>query len=111
MSSPRSPRRGVRTSRVRIRGRAWSGASAPSQFRFDPVARPAYGLDEGRAQLSPETADEHLHRVRVPLEALRIDVLRQLALRNDAPAVMHEVGKDAEFVARQFHGSSVPCLL
>ena len=39
--------------------------------------------------------------------ALRVDVLGQLALRHDAPAMVHQVRQHAELVARQLHRHAV----
>src|ERR1700693_1469872 len=80
-----------------------------SLFRSDSITQPANGLDGRRTQFSPEAGDEHFHRVRIPVETLRVNVLRQFALRNHTSAVMHEVREHTEFVAGQFNGGSIQC--
>ena len=57
------------------------------------------GLDERRAELPPKPRDEHLDGVRVAVGVLRVDVLRELGLRHDAAAVVHQVRQHAELVA------------
>src|SRR5688572_13027671 len=59
-------------------------------------------LDNRCTQLAPESCDEDLDGVRVAVEVLGVDVLGQLALRDNAGAMVHQVGQDAELVTRQF---------
>ena len=61
----------------------------------------------GAAKLAPEPCDEHLHRVGVAVGALRVDVFRELRLRDDAPALVHQVRQHAKLVARQLHRHAV----
>src|SRR6202011_2462977 len=70
-------------------------------------AEAAHGLDEGRSELAAQTGDEDLDGVGVAIEILRVDVLRQFILRDDAAAVVHEIREHAEFVAGQFDGKTV----
>ena len=72
-------------------------------FLTDPIPEAADGLNDGCAKFSPEPCDEYFDGVRVTVETLCVDVLRQLSLGHDPPAVMHQVGKDAELMARQLH--------
>ena len=58
-------------------------------------------------ELAPQPGDEDLDGVRVAIEALRVDVLGQLALRHHAALVVHEVREHAELVARQLHRRAV----
>ena len=59
-------------------------------FLTDPIPEAADGLNDGCAKFSPEPCDEHFDRVRVTVETLCVDVLRQLSLGHDTPAVMHQ---------------------
>ena len=58
-------------------------------------------------ELPPQARDEHFDGVRIAIEALRVDVLGQLALRHDATAMVHQVGQHAELVAGQLHRHAV----
>ena len=60
-----------------------------------------------RAELPPQPRDEDLDGVRVAIEALRVDVLGQFRLRNDAAAMVHQVREHAKLVARQLDGRAV----
>ena len=55
------------------------------------------------AELPPQTRDEHFDGVRVAVERLRVDVLGQLGLRNDAAAMVHEVREHAKLMTGQLH--------
>ena len=43
------------------------------------------------AELAAKPRDEDLDGVRIAIDVLRVDVLGQLALRDDAVAVVHQV--------------------
>src|SRR5207237_4778181 len=83
------------TARWSTRARRSAGASAASapasRLSSDPVAEAAHRLDQRDSELAPQPRDEDLDRVGVTLEVLCIDVLGQLALRDDAPAVVHQI--------------------
>ena len=63
-------------------------------------------MTDGR-QLPPQPADEDFYRVRIPIEVFGVDVLVQFRLRDDAPAVVHQIREHAELVARELHGIAV----
>ena len=58
-------------------------AFAPSRA-VDQVAEAAHGLDDVDAELLAQAADEDLDGVRVAVEILVVEVLGQLAARDDA---------------------------
>ena len=58
-------------------------------------------------ELPPQPRDEYFDRVRIAVGVLRVDVFGQLALRDDAAAVVHQVRQHAKFVARQLHRRAV----
>ena len=90
------------------RTRARSDATrAVTLVRLDAIAEAAHGLDERRAELAPQPRDEHFDGVRVAIEVLRVDVLGQLALRDDAAAMVHQVGEHAELVAGELDRRAV----
>ena len=60
--------------------------------------------DQRGSEFAPEPRHEHLHRVRVAVGVLAVDVLGQLALRDDPSAVVHQVGEDAELMAGEPNG-------
>src|SRR5580698_5004617 len=74
-----------------------------SRVTLHPVTEAAYRLDESRAQLPTQARHEHFHRVRVAREVLRVDVFRQLRLRHELTAAMHQVRQHAKLVTRQLH--------
>jgi NAD(P)H-hydrate repair Nnr-like enzyme with NAD(P)H-hydrate epimerase domain len=69
--------------------------------------RAPHGLDGVGRQLAPQPADEDLDRVAVAIEVLRVQVLGELAARDHRPRAVHQVGEQAELMARQRHGLAV----
>src|SRR5207244_8964380 len=100
--------RAARSTRTGRRSRAACGATSPRRLVADAIAEPADRLDERRAELAPQPRDEDLHRVRIAVGVLRVNVLAQLRLRDDAAAVVHQVRQHAEFVARELAGLPRP---
>src|SRR5262245_26850161 len=84
---------------------------APLSLRSDSVTESTHGFDERRADFPSQPGDEDLDGVRVAFEVLRVDVLREFALRNQAPSVMHKVGENAELVASESDWNAVHCHL
>src|SRR5262245_61119294 len=62
------------------------------------VTKPAHGLDDIDAELPADTADEDLDGVGVAIEVLIVEMLDQLAARDHAAGVMHEIGEQAVLV-------------
>src|SRR5215472_14611402 len=60
-------------------------ATVASWRTFHAIPEAAHRFDERCAQLAAQPRDEHLHGIRIAVEALRVDVLGQLALRDHAP--------------------------
>ena len=79
-----------RTAPNRTRKRSGSRRHAPVPTRYP---RPRTVSMQRAAELAPEPRDEDLDRVRVAVERLRVDVLGQLALRDDPAALVHQVGR------------------
>lgn len=71
------------------------------------VAEAANGEDGVGAQLASQPGDEDLHRVRVAIVVLRVDVLGQLTPRDDSTAGVHQVGERAVFVAGERDDAAV----
>src|SRR6185295_7468723 len=69
--------------------------------RREQVAEPAHGLDHVDAELLADAADEHLDGVAVAIKVLIVKVLDQFGARDNTPGVMHQVGEQTVFVARQ----------
>ena len=67
----------------------------------DRIAEAARGLDDVDAELLAQSPDEHFDRVRVAVEILLVQMFDDLAARDDAPGVVHEIGEQAIFVARE----------
>jgi hypothetical protein len=67
------------------------------------VTEVPYGFDEAGAEFSPQAGDENLDGVRIAIESLGINVFGKLALRDDSPAVMHEIGENAKFMTGEAH--------
>src|SRR5271154_5893410 len=65
----------------------------------DRVAEGACGLGDVHAELLAQPADEHLNRIRVAVEILLVQMLDDLAARDDPPGVMHEIRQETIFVA------------
>src|SRR3954468_8921780 len=63
----------------------------------DPITEPTHRIDDTRSELAPQPRDEDLNRVRVAFGIDRIDVFRELPLRDRASAVVHEIRQNAEF--------------
>src|SRR5712671_1706849 len=61
--------------------------------RREQVAEPAYGLDDVDAELLANAADEDLDGVGVAVEVLVVKMLDQLAARDHAAGMVHEVGQ------------------
>ena len=76
---------------------------------LNAVSHAADGLNKCRSEFSAKASDEDFNGVRIAIEVLRIDVFGQFALRNDPPAMMHEIGQHTEFMAGQFHDRPVSC--
>src|SRR5688572_13788207 len=69
--------------------------------RREQISEPAHRLDDVDAELFSDAADEYLYRVGVAIEILIVQMLDQLAARNYAAGMVHEVGKQAIFVRRE----------
>src|SRR5262249_23523068 len=88
--------------RMRQRKERSTFMSEPSSCVFHPVTQPAHRLNERRAELSPQAADEHLNGIGIAVKVLGIDMLGELALGNHAFSMVHKVRKHAKFMAGQF---------
>src|SRR5579862_6031364 len=93
----------VRQSTKPMPGSAWSAGIATSLLssRRVPhsISHTSHCFNERRSQLAPQTRDEDLHGIRIPIEILRVDVLSQFSPRDHSSAMVHQVRKHAEFVA------------
>src|ERR1700687_5451332 len=67
--------------------------------RGEQIAEPAHGLDDVHAELLADAADEDLDGVGVAVEVLVVEMLDQLAARDPAASVMHEIGEQTILVA------------
>jgi hypothetical protein len=67
----------------------------------DEIAEPAHRLNDVDAELAPQATDEHLDRVRVAVEVLVVEVVDDLAARDDAAGVVHEIGEQPVLVRGQ----------
>ena len=61
----------------------------------EQIAKPAHGLYDIDAELFAHAADEHLDGVGVAIEILVVEMLDQLAARDHAAGMMHEVRQQA----------------
>src|SRR6516225_12124425 len=67
----------------------------------DPITQSTYSFDSRSSEFPPQSCDEDFDGVRIAIESLRVDVLRQLALRNHSSRVMHQVREHTKLMARQ----------
>ena len=72
------------------------------------ISESAHRLDKRGAELPAKPRDEDLDRVRIAIERLRVDVLGQLGLRDDAIAMMHQVRHEPELVAGELDRHAGP---
>src|SRR5262245_42886857 len=66
--------------------------------RAQQVTKPAHSLDDVDAELPADAADKHLDGVGVAIEVLIVEMLDQLAARDHAAGVVHEIGEQAVLV-------------
>ena len=100
-ASPNPPRLGEAVSG---RSCVWSPVSASGSI---DIAEPARGLDDVDAELLAQTADEDLDGVGIAVEILVVEMLDDLAARDDPPRVMHQIGEQPIFVAGQLDRDAV----
>jgi NADPH-dependent 2,4-dienoyl-CoA reductase/sulfur reductase-like enzyme len=92
----------------RKRGRIWSFRSLLLRGGIDQsVAQTFFRDDPVRADLSPQDADEHLDRIRIPLVILAVDLLGQLGARDDAAGMVHQIVEHLVLIGRQLHRRAV----
>src|SRR3954469_21930171 len=77
--------------------------------RLHPIPQTSNRLDNRCAELPPQSRNKHFNRVGIAIEALRVDVFGQFALRNHTAAMMHEIREHAEFVTGETDRNSVEC--
>ena len=75
--------------------------------RVEEIAEPAHGLDDVDAELLAKPADEHLDGVGIPVEILIVEMLGQLAARDDAARMVHEIGQQPVLVRGELHRVAV----
>src|SRR5271166_5189473 len=71
------------------------------------IAEAARGLDDVDTELLAQPADEYLDRVRIAVEILLVEVLDNLAARDDPSRVMHQIGEEPVLVAGQSDAGAV----
>jgi prepilin-type N-terminal cleavage/methylation domain-containing protein len=87
---------------------AVSYARGPSSLRFvEPVAQSAHGFNQARRQFLAQAGNEYLDRIRIAIEILSINMFGQFRSGDDFTRVMHQVGENPVFMARQRQGSSI----
>src|ERR1700687_2395710 len=66
--------------------------------RSEQITEAAHGLDDFDAELLADAADEHLDGVAVAVEVLVVEMLDQFGAGDNAPGVVHQIGKQPVFV-------------
>src|SRR5580692_4984850 len=75
--------------------------------RCEEITQAAHRLNHVNAELLADAPYENFDRIGVAIEILVIEMLDQLAARDYAARMMHEVGKQAILMRRQFHWIAV----
>jgi hypothetical protein len=89
--------------------RAFMMADPRRAGRPHAIADPPHRFDGRGSELAAQPRHEHFHGVGVSLEALGVDVLGELAARDDAPLLVHQVRQRPVLVAGQRHRRAVEC--
>ena len=68
---------------------------------FEAISKSAHRLNQIDVELLAQTPDEHFDRVRIAIEILIVKMLDEFRARNDAAAMMGEIGEQPVFQRRQ----------